>query len=46
MTKEIPQKVIAKVLWDVGFRSPESLKKSGKIPERSAHYIFTDSSKL
>ena len=36
MVKEIPQKVRAKVLWDAGFRTPASMKKRGKIPERSA----------
>ena len=33
---EIPQKRVAKVLWDAGFRSPRSMKRRGNIPERSA----------
>jgi hypothetical protein len=36
MTKEIPQKVRAKVLFDAGYRTPRLLTKLGKIPERSA----------
>lgn len=39
MTKnlsEITQKMRAKVLWDAGFRSPSSMYRYGKIPQRSA----------
>ena len=37
--REIPQKTVAKVLWDAGFRSPRSMKCRGNIPERSAEGI-------
>ena len=36
MTREIPQKTVAKVLWDIGFRSPGSMKRRADIPQRSA----------
>ena len=42
MTKEIPQKVRVKVLWDAGFRSPGSLKRRGKIPEGSAFCYISE----
>ena len=32
---KIPQKTVAKVLWDAGFRSPGSMKRRGNIPQRS-----------
>ena len=34
--REIPQKTVAKVLWDAGFKSPGSMKRRGNIPQRSA----------
>ena len=34
--REIPQKTVAKVLWDAGFKSPGSIKRRGNIPQRSA----------
>ena len=36
MGKEITQKMRVKVLWDAGFRSPSSMWRYGKIPQRSA----------
>ena len=35
MAKEIPQRTVAKVLWDVGFHRPASIKRLSGIPERS-----------
>ena len=34
--REIPQKIVAKVLWDIGFRSAGSMKCRANIPQRSA----------
>ena len=36
MVREIPQKTVAKVLWDIGFRSPGTMKRRASIPQRSA----------
>ena len=36
MTREIPQKTVAKVLSDIGCRTPGSMKRRANIPERSA----------
>ena len=42
MTKEIPQRTVAKVLWDVGFRRPASIKRLSGIPERTAALYVKD----
>ena len=40
MIKDIPQKPVAKVLWDVRFRRPASMTRLASIPEHTArHYI-------
>ena len=36
MTKKIPQKTVAKVLWDCGFQRPGSIERLSGIPERTA----------
>lgn len=36
MVREIPQKTIAKVLWNAGHKTPKSMLRRGNIPVRSA----------
>lgn len=42
MSKIIPQKLRAQVLWEAGFQTPKSLKRRGKIPIRSGERYIKD----
>ena len=33
MVREIPQKTVANVLWDIGFCSPGAIKRRASIPK-------------
>lgn len=39
---KIPQKVRAKVLWDAGFRTPDSMFRRGKVNPRTAERYIKD----
>ena len=42
MTKKIPQKTVAKVLWDCGIRRPASIERMSGIAERTARRYIKD----
>lgn len=42
MEIEVPQKTLAKILWNAGHRTTSSLGKRGKIPERTARRYIAE----